>query len=151
MLVLLQSHNIAGSIFVRILKKQVLRFILLSLFFTQCYAVMNLGDMADSITSSFLKMGKLMIGVAYVSGIGFGISAVFKFKQHKDNPTQIPVGTPFALLGVSCLLIFLPGIYKPAGMTLFGDDESARGGGFDGSGAYMMPGASYSYTNSRYT
>ena len=115
-----------------------------------CYGAMNLGDMAESITSSFEKVGKLMIGLAYVSGIGFGISAVFKFKQHKDNPTQIPVGTPFALLGVSCLLIFLPGIYKPAGMTIFGDDESATGGGFYGQGASIMPGSSYAYHSARF-
>ncbi|MBT4803810.1 MAG: type IV secretion protein IcmD [Legionellales bacterium] len=128
------------------LVRLVVRFFALFICINCCFA-MNIGDMADSITTSFVKIGKLMIGLAYVSGIGFGISAVFKFKQHKDNPTQIPVGTPFALLGVSCLLIFLPGIYKPAGMTIFGDDEGARAGGFDGAGAMMMPGSSYSYSN----
>ena len=125
---------------------QSIKLIAFFLFISSCFA-MNIGDMADSVTGSFLKIGKLMIGLAYVSGIGFGISAVFKFKQHKDNPTQIPVGTPFALLGVSCLLIFLPGIYKPAGMTIFGNDDSARAGGFDGAGAMIMPGSSYSYSN----
>lgn len=109
---------------------------------------MTLGDMADSVTKSFSQFGKMMIGLAYVSGIGFGISAVFKFKQHKDNPTQIPISTPFALLGVSCLLVFLPGIYTPAGATLFGDTELARGGGFDGSGTDIMPGSTYAYNSS---
>ena len=108
---------------------------------------MTLGDMAELLTKSFAQFGKMMIGLAYVSGIGFGISAVFKFKQHKDNPTQIPVSTPFALLGVSCLLVFLPGIYTPAGATIFGDSELARGGGFDGSGTDIMPGSTYAYNN----
>ena len=111
---------------------------------------MTLGDMAETLTKSFAQFGKMMIGLAYVAGIGFGISAVFKFKQHKDNPTQIPVSTPFALLGVSCLLVFLPGIYTPAGATLFGDSELARGGGFDGSGTEIMPGSTYAYNTSSY-
>ena len=127
-----------------------LKIILLSLLVTSCFASMSLGDMAESVTSSFEKVGKLMIGLAYVSGIGFGISAVFKFKQHKDNPTQIPVGTPFALLGVSCLLVFLPGIYKPAGMTIFGDEENSAAGGFQGQGAMIMPGSSYAYSTRGY-
>lgn len=125
---------------------RVITTIVLSILVTDCFAAMALGDMAESITSSFEKIGKLMIALAYLSGIGFGISAVFKFKQHKDNPTQIPIGTPFALLGVSCLLVFLPGIYKPAGMTIFGDDEGAVGGGFSGQGAIIMPGSSYAYS-----
>ena len=107
---------------------------------------MDIGDIAEHVTTSFEKIGRLMIGLAYLSGLGFGISAVFKFKQHKDNPTQIPIGTPFALLGVSCILIFLPGIYQPAGNTIFGTDSLARAGGFDGSGAVIMPGSSYAYS-----
>ena len=107
----------------------------------------DLGSIAVSITDSFESVGKLMIALAYLSGIGFGISSVFKFKQHKDNPTQIPIGTPFALFGVSCILIFLPGIYQPAGNTIFGKDGMAGAGGFHGEGARMMPGSSYAYSN----
>ena len=36
-------------------------------------------------------------------------TAIFKFKQHKDNPTQVPVGTPVAMLAISAALVFLPG------------------------------------------
>ena len=106
----------------------------------------DLGTIAMSITDSFESVGRLMIALAYLAGIGFGISSVFKFKQHKDNPTQIPIGTPFALFGVSCILIFLPGIYQPAGSTIFGKEGMARAGGFHGEGALMMPGSSYAYS-----
>ena len=82
-----------------------------------------------------------MTGTAYLAGLGFGISAVFKFKQHKDNPTQIPIGTPFALLAVSVVSIFLPSIYVPAGATVFGD-SGGTGGGFEGGGSSVLPGAS---------
>ena len=91
----------------------------------------NLGAMATQITQSFAGFGKLMIGVSYLAGIGFGISAIFKFKAHKDNPTQVPIGTPFSLMAISVALVFLPGFYKPASGTI-GISES---GGFTGSGA----------------
>lgn len=94
--------------------------------------VTDLGGMACKLAGSFKAIGHLMIGLAYISGIGFGIGAVFKFKQHKDNPTQIPIGTPFALLTISVLLVYLPSIYVPAGNSLFG--TGAKQGGFSGAG-----------------
>lgn len=44
----------------------------------------------------------------YIAGLGFSIAAILKFKQHKDNPTQIPIGTPPSLVFVSPALRFLP-------------------------------------------
>ena len=102
----------------------------------------NLGGIADNITKSFESIGHLMIAISYVAGIGFGIGAVFKFKQHKDNPTQIPVGTPLALLAVSICLVFLPALFGPAGNTLFGTGAStSSAGGFEGKGG-NLPGES---------
>ena len=75
---------------------------------------------------------KLMFAVAYIAGFGFVIAAIFKFKQHKDNPTQIPMGTPIAMLVIGIALIFLPNIIAPAGYSLFG--ESATVGGTGGGG-----------------
>lgn len=98
----------------------------------------TLANLATNVTAQFTAIGELMIGVAYIAGIGFGISAVFKFKQHKDNPTQIPIGTPFALLAVSVILVFLPALYAPAGESVFGSTSAA--GGFTGTGASSMPG-----------
>lgn len=106
---------------------------------------MTIGDMSENVTKSFKQIGELMIAVAYLAGVGFGISSVFKFKQHKDNPTQIPIGTPFALLAVSVVLVFLPGIYAPAGESLFGEQYADSAGGFNGHGVDFMPGNSYSY------
>ena len=98
----------------------------------------TIGGMAKTLTGQFTEIATLMIAVAYVAGIGFGISAIFKFKQHKDNPTQVPVGTPFAMLAISVLLVFLPSLYSPAGSSIFGSDAGA--GGATGQGLNTMPG-----------
>lgn len=92
----------------------------------------GLGGIASNITGSFASFGQLIVATAQVAGIGFGAAAIFKFKQHKDNPTQVPIGTPFMMLAISFLLVFLPGIFAPAGQTMYGD--SATAGGFSGGG-----------------
>lgn len=104
----------------------------------------TIGQIARNIMGSFQDLGELMIAMAYLSGFGFTVSAVFKFKQHKDNPTQIPVSTPLALLFVGIVLIFLPGIIKPTGFTIFGTDAKLddMAGGFTGDGAIHIPGGS---------
>lgn len=103
--------------------------LLLILFVPVVYATsitsMTIGDVALNLQSTFPDLIQMVIAVAYVSGIGFGISAIFKFKQVKDNPTQIPLSTPFALLGTSAMLVFLPSMFAPAGVTMFGDDAVA--------------------------
>jgi intracellular multiplication protein IcmD len=111
------------------------------LYIVQAFAAnaTGIGGLTTSITSSFEGVGKLMIATAYVAGIGFTIAAIFKFKQHRDNPTQIPIGTPIALLAVGIVLIFLPGIIKPAGETIFGANAQNAAGGFTGGGVNALP------------
>ena len=81
---------------------------------------LDLGTVAGNITGSMQSLAKLISAMSYVLGMGFAVGAVFKFKAHKDNPTQIPVGTPIALIFIAAVLIFLPSIFDVAGSTLFG-------------------------------
>lgn len=80
----------------------------------------TLGTMASSITATFGAVGKLITAGSYVAGLGFSIGAIMKFKQHKDNPTQIPIGTPIALVFISAALLFLPTLLQFTGQTMFG-------------------------------
>ena len=127
--------------------KRIWFFVIAIAFFYAGYALaddtgMTLGSIADNVTNSFQQLGKLMAATSYLAGFGFAIAGIFKFKQHKDNPTQIPMGTPIALLAVGIVLIFLPGIIQPAGFTIFGNgaDLNSTAGGFKGGGATQMPG-----------
>ncbi len=110
-----------------------LAFTLLSmLFLSDAVAATSIGGIAANITGSYTNIGKLMAGTAYLAGIGFAIAGIFKFKQHRDNPTQIPLGTPLAMVVIGALLVFLPSIFAPAGATIFGGSRTA--GGFTGGG-----------------
>lgn len=88
---------------------------------------LTLGGMASSITSSFTSLTKLVTAGSYLAGLGFSIGAIMKFKQHKDNPTNIPVGTPIALTFIAAALLFLPSILGVTGATLFGGSGQTSG------------------------
>lgn len=89
---------------------------------------LTVGGMASSITDSFTSLAKLITAASYLAGLGFSIGAIMKFKQHKDNPTQIPIGTPIALVFISAALLFLPSILGVAGATMFGSTGGETAG-----------------------
>lgn len=75
----------------------------------------TVGSIAESINSSFTNVTKLVTASSYLAGLGFSVAAIAKFKTHKDNPTQIPIGTPIALVSVAAALLYLPDIESAAG------------------------------------
>lgn len=77
----------------------------------------SLGSVAQNISSNLTNLSKLITAGSYVAGLGFSIGAIMKFKQHKDNPTQIPIGTPIALVFIAAALLFLPSILNVTGTT----------------------------------
>ena len=85
----------------------------------------DVGAIAQNITKTFGSLAQLVTAIAYVAGMGFGMAAILKFKAHKDNPTQIPIGTPIALLFVAAALLFLPTLFGVAGQTIFGASKTA--------------------------
>jgi intracellular multiplication protein IcmD len=89
----------------------------------------TLGAMASSITSNFQSVSKLITAASYVGGLGFMISSIMKFKQHKDNPQQTPIGQPVGLLFIAAALLFLPSVLGLAGMTIFGGGSTASPSG----------------------
>lgn len=80
----------------------------------------SVGTIASAITTNLESMAKLVTAGSYVAGLGFSVASIAEFKAHKDNPTQIPVGTPAALVAVSAALLYLPTIMSVAGQTAFG-------------------------------
>lgn len=80
----------------------------------------TLGNMASSMYGSFTNLAKLITSGSYLAGLGFSIGAIMKFKQHKDNPTQVPIGTPIALVFIAAALLFLPTILGVTAQTMFG-------------------------------
>jgi len=79
----------------------------------------------ETNVSSYGNIASLITAASYVAGFAFALGAILKFKQHKDNPTQIPVGTPIALVFIAAALLFIPTIFSVSGATLFGSTALA--------------------------
>ena len=91
-------------------------------------AVSGIGSCCRAnVTSNVANIAKLVTAASYVAGMAFAVGAIVKFKAHKDNPTQIPIGTPIALLFVGAALIFIPTVFKVSGSTLFGGSGHVAG------------------------
>jgi intracellular multiplication protein IcmD len=80
----------------------------------------DLGSIAENITSNFSSLTELITACSYIAGLGFAIGAIMKFKMHKDNPTQVPIGTPISLIFIAAALLFLPSILSVTSYTIFG-------------------------------
>jgi intracellular multiplication protein IcmD len=95
----------------------------------------NIGAIASTIYSSFGQLARLITAGAYIAGLAFAVGAIMKFKQHKDNPTQVPIGTPIALVMIAASLLFLPSILGVAGQTIFSGGETATSTGMAWTGS----------------
>ncbi|RDI48619.1 type IV secretion protein IcmD [Aquicella lusitana] len=90
-------------------------------------AISGVGSVAAQVTTNVGAIARLVTAASYVAGMAFAVGAIVKFKAHKDNPTQIPIGTPIALLFVGAALIFMPTVFKVGGATLFGQSGTVAG------------------------
>ncbi|MBV8547326.1 MAG: nitrile hydratase subunit alpha [Acidobacteria bacterium] len=95
---------------------------------TTSTAGLTIGEVASSITASFSNLSKLITAGSYLAGLAFSIGAIMKFKQHKDNPTQVPIGTPIALVFIAAALLFLPSIPSVVRSSMFGGGGGTTAG-----------------------
>lgn len=88
-------------------------------------AAQTLGNMASNVISSFAAIGRLITAGSYIAGLAFSVGAIMKFKQHKDNATQIPIGQPIGLILIAAALLFMPTLLQTLGATMFGTATTA--------------------------
>jgi intracellular multiplication protein IcmD len=88
---------------------------------------LSAGGVSEQIVGSFAQLARLLTAGSYIAGLAFSIGAIMKFKQHKDNPTQVPIGTPIALLGIAAALLFFPSVLGVVGESTFGDKAKTAG------------------------
>ena len=88
---------------------------------------MTIGTIATNITGSFNQLTKLITATSYVTGAGLFMIAIFQFRQHKENPTQVPLSKPMMFLAVAAALLFFPSIIKVTEGTIFGGNAQTGG------------------------
>ncbi len=88
----------------------------------------TIGGLADNIRDSLSGVETLIIALCYIGGVAFAGAAIMKFKQYKDNPQQITLGQPIALVFIAAALVWLPQLIKTSGETVFGSSSSETSG-----------------------
>ena len=86
----------------------------------------NFSTVTDNITASSSTLPNLIATVAYVGGLGMGVTGIFKLKQHVDNPGQTPMKDGLIRLGAGGALLVLPYITQAMMGTIRATDT---GGG----------------------
>ncbi|MCD6047155.1 MAG: dotP [Gammaproteobacteria bacterium] len=112
------------------------------LFCTTCFAdTSTISGIVSNMENEMLEpIFNVIISIAYLAGAGFVVAAIFKFKAHKDNPTQVTVGTPIMLLFVGIGLLFLPAIITSV-MHSIGFSSSGAGSVTFSSGTIFSQGS----------
>lgn len=87
----------------------------------------TISNIATNVIGTFTGVAKLITAGAYMAGLAFAVGSIMKFKQHKDNPTNIPIGTPIALLIIAVVLLFLPTVLGVTGASMLGPDAKPTG------------------------
>ena len=82
----------------------------------------------QNVYSNFDQIATLLGGSAYLAGLIFTVAAMMKIKQHRDNPTQVPVATGIIYLIAGVGLIYLPTTLQQGASTIFTSlDTNATG------------------------
>jgi intracellular multiplication protein IcmD len=94
---------------------------------TKIASAETIGTIATNITSTFTQVTKLITATSYVTGAGLFMIAIFQFRQHKENPTQVPLSKPMMFLAIAAALLFFPTIIKVTEGTIFGSTATTGG------------------------
>lgn len=98
-------------------------FLLGSVFAANSYATSTIGDLATNVTKSIGQLTQLVTAGAYVGGTAMFLIAIFQFRQHKENPSQVPLSKPMMFLAIAGALLFLPSLIQVTGQTIFGGSQ----------------------------
>ena len=75
----------------------------------------DVSGLPDKVATLFDSVLTILRYLAYTAGVFFIFASLFKFDQHKKNPTQIPMSQPLTLFAIGAALLVLPTIIKYAG------------------------------------
>ena len=80
----------------------------------------SLTQISKNVKGAISNLIAIIGNIALIAGIGFILAALFKFDQHKKNPTQIQISQPIALLLVGAALCLFPAIIQTTATALYG-------------------------------
>lgn len=97
-------------------------------------------NVTNNILASSQDTPKLILTVAYVAGLGFGVLGVLKLKGHVDSPQQVPLKDGLMRLAAGGALLAFPALLDAMQQTVgaggTGIDAATMQGAVTGSMAF---------------
>jgi hypothetical protein len=90
----------------------------------------GLNNVTKTLISQFPGVAKVISGASYIMGVGLGVKAALKFKEHHDSQGQVKLGLPITYAVVAAILLSLPSYLSTSKQTVFG--SGAKGTTIDG-------------------
>lgn len=84
---------------------------------SQAYAQTNMGESITRFVNSMGEIPHVISAIAYIGGIGLGVWAMFKIKDHVDNPMQTPLRAGVLRLLAGGGLLALPMVAEAVART----------------------------------
>lgn len=88
----------------------------------------TLSGINTNVTKGVGQVASILQDIATVAGIGFIFSSFFKFHQHKQNPTQVPLSQGITLLVIGAALAVFPHLIGTVSKGVFGTSVTPAGG-----------------------
>jgi hypothetical protein len=82
----------------------------------------KLADIANNVRQSWADVTGVMSTVAWIAGAALGCIAIFKFKDHVDNPNQTPLSAGVKRMLAGGMLLSLPFMTQATRGSLFGSN-----------------------------
>lgn len=79
----------------------------------------TLTHITSNIANAVSNTSTILMDIATVAGIGFVFAAFFKFHQHKQNPTQVPLSQGITLLIIGAALAVFPALMSTTSQAVF--------------------------------
>lgn len=80
----------------------------------------TISDLTNTMAGQMGAMGDLLSAMAYLAGMGMGINAALKLKEHGENPDRVSISQPLTLMMVSAMLLALPSFFAVSTSGTFG-------------------------------
>jgi hypothetical protein len=78
---------------------------------------LDFGSVSDTVTGLLGNISELLDVISWVAGVGFGVSAIVKYNEHRQRPQSVPIGGPVIDLILAVVLISFPFIMQVTAKT----------------------------------
>lgn len=88
---------------------------------------LTIGDLAMNTAANLPPFSSMITAFAYIMGLAFIISGLFKLKRHAELPQQVPLLAPIIFITMGAFLLYLPTTVIVLRDTMFAGTNTLTG------------------------